>query len=94
MAIRTILMTFGKFYEHLVHFVLIWYIFPVLASRTNKNLATLCLVIPLQEKAASCFRLKNQSVEPSRFFVTARRSLTYVSNTQLRHVWLVHCFLH
>jgi hypothetical protein len=36
-----ILRTFGKFNDHLVHFLLIWYIFPVLVSRTNKNLATL-----------------------------------------------------
>jgi uncharacterized membrane protein (DUF485 family) len=28
------------FYGHLVHFVLIWYIFPVLVSWTKKNLAT------------------------------------------------------
>jgi hypothetical protein len=36
-----ILLTFGKFYDHLVHFVLIWYIFPVLVSHTKKNMATL-----------------------------------------------------
>jgi hypothetical protein len=41
MAIWNILQTFGNFYVHLVHFVLIWYIFPVLVSRTKKNLATL-----------------------------------------------------
>jgi hypothetical protein len=29
------------FYDHLVHFVFIWYIFPVLVSCTSKNLATL-----------------------------------------------------
>jgi hypothetical protein len=28
MAILNILRTFGKFYDNLVHFVLIWYIFP------------------------------------------------------------------
>jgi hypothetical protein len=28
--------TFGKFYDHLVHFVPIRYIFPVLVSRTTK----------------------------------------------------------
>jgi hypothetical protein len=41
MAIWNILSTFGEFYDHLVNFVLIWYIFPVLVSRTNKNLAIL-----------------------------------------------------
>jgi hypothetical protein len=41
MAIWNILRTFGKFYDHLVHFLLIWYIFPALVLRTNKNLATL-----------------------------------------------------
>jgi hypothetical protein len=32
---------FGIFYDHLVHFVFIWCIFPVLVSSTKKNLATL-----------------------------------------------------
>jgi hypothetical protein len=41
MAIWNILRTFGIFYEHLVKFAFIWYIFPVLVSRTKKNLATL-----------------------------------------------------
>jgi hypothetical protein len=40
--IWNILETFGIFYDHLVHFVFIWYIFPVLVSFTKKNLATLC----------------------------------------------------
>jgi hypothetical protein len=31
----------GIFYDHLVHFVFIWYIFPFLVSSTKKNLATL-----------------------------------------------------
>jgi hypothetical protein len=29
MAILNILQTFGIFYDHLVHFVFIWYIFPI-----------------------------------------------------------------
>jgi hypothetical protein len=41
MAIWNILWTFGIFFDHLVHFVFIWYIFPVWVSCTNKNLATL-----------------------------------------------------
>jgi hypothetical protein len=41
MAIWNILWRFGIFYDHLVHFVLIWYIFPVLVSCTKKNLATM-----------------------------------------------------
>jgi hypothetical protein len=41
MAIWNILQTIGIFYDHLVHFVLIWYISPVLVSCTKKNLATL-----------------------------------------------------
>jgi hypothetical protein len=36
----------GIFYDHLVHFVLIWYIFLVLVSRTKKNLATLIEMNP------------------------------------------------
>jgi hypothetical protein len=41
MAIWDILLPFGTFCVHLVHFVFIWYIFPVLVSCTKKNLATL-----------------------------------------------------
>jgi hypothetical protein len=41
MAISNMLWTFGIFYAHLVHLVLIWDIFPVLVSWTKKNLATL-----------------------------------------------------
>jgi hypothetical protein len=41
MAIWNILQTFGIFYDHLVHFVFIWYIFPVWVSCTKKNLANL-----------------------------------------------------
>jgi hypothetical protein len=42
MAIWSILRTFGIFYDHLVHFVFIWYTYiPVLVSCTKKNLATL-----------------------------------------------------
>jgi hypothetical protein len=41
MAFLNILQTFRKFYDHLVHFVFIWYIFSVLVTCTKKNLATL-----------------------------------------------------
>jgi hypothetical protein len=41
MAVWNILQTFGIFYDRLVHFVFIWYIFPVLVPCTAKNLATL-----------------------------------------------------
>jgi hypothetical protein len=41
MAVHYKLWTFGKFYDHLGNFVLIWYIFPVLVPQTKKNLATL-----------------------------------------------------
>jgi hypothetical protein len=40
MATWNILVISGKFYDHLVHFVLIWYIFLVFVARTKKNLAT------------------------------------------------------
>jgi hypothetical protein len=40
MAIRYI---YGKFYSHLVHFVVIWYIFLVLVFCTKKNLASLLM---------------------------------------------------
>jgi hypothetical protein len=35
-----ILWTFGLFCSHLVYFMVIWYIFPVLLCCTKKNLAT------------------------------------------------------
>jgi hypothetical protein len=41
MTVCSILSPDGKFYGHFVHFVVIWYIFPVLVSCTEKNLATL-----------------------------------------------------
>jgi hypothetical protein len=41
-----ILHTAGIFYDHLVHFVFIWYIFPVWVIFTEKNLATLA-ALPL-----------------------------------------------
>jgi hypothetical protein len=41
MAIWNILWTFGIFYNHLVHSVFIWNIFPVLVPCTKKDLATL-----------------------------------------------------
>jgi hypothetical protein len=40
-AIRSIFRPFGILYVNLVHFVVIWCIFPVLVYCTNKNLATL-----------------------------------------------------
>jgi hypothetical protein len=56
MAIWNILWIFGIFYDHSLHFVFIWYIFPVLVSRTKKNLATL---LPTGF-AGSNFRLKTK----------------------------------
>jgi hypothetical protein len=41
MDVWNILRTFGKIYDKLVHLVLIRNTFPVLVSRTKKNLATL-----------------------------------------------------
>jgi hypothetical protein len=41
MATWNILWRFRVFYDHLLHFVFIWYIFPVLLSCTKKNLANL-----------------------------------------------------
>jgi hypothetical protein len=50
MAIWNILQTFGTFYGRLVHFVFIWYIFPVLVSCIKKNLATLVYIITLRQQ--------------------------------------------
>jgi hypothetical protein len=55
MTIWSILRTFGIFYDHLVHFVFIWYIlcsfgtfFPLWVSCTKKNLAALFPTLPLR----------------------------------------------
>jgi hypothetical protein len=47
MTVWSILRPLEIFYGHLVYFVVIWYIFPVLVFCTKKNLATL---IPLKYK--------------------------------------------
>jgi hypothetical protein len=57
MAIWNILRTFGIFYGQLVHFVFIWYIFPVLVSWNNKNLATLPAMAAANPGAAIFCRL-------------------------------------
>jgi hypothetical protein len=44
MAIWNVLWIYGILCDQLFHFVFIWYIFPVLVSRTKKNLATLLYV--------------------------------------------------
>jgi hypothetical protein len=41
MAIWNISWRFGVFYDHVVQFGFIWYIFPVWVPCTKKNLATL-----------------------------------------------------
>jgi hypothetical protein len=41
MCIWNIWQPFGISYDHLLHFVFIWYIFPILVYCTKKNLATL-----------------------------------------------------
>jgi hypothetical protein len=44
LAICNISMTFGISNDHLVHFLFVWYIFPVWVSSTKKNLATLFVI--------------------------------------------------
>jgi hypothetical protein len=48
-----VLWPFGIVYDHWVHFVFIWYIFPVLVSWTNKNLATLMIITGANPTMAS-----------------------------------------
>jgi hypothetical protein len=43
MTIWSILRPIGIFYGHLVYFLVVWYIFPVLVCCTKKNLATLVI---------------------------------------------------
>jgi hypothetical protein len=66
MAIWNILRTLGIFYDHLVHFVFIGYIFPVLVSCSMKNLATLALRSLLYIKAIlGVFSLNNLQPDQS-----------------------------
>jgi hypothetical protein len=53
MAIGNIWQTFGIFYHHLLHFVFIWYSFPLLVSYTKKNLATLVFGLKPRKKQCS-----------------------------------------
>jgi hypothetical protein len=46
MAIWRTQRPFGIFFGRLLHFVVIWHIFPVLVCCAKKNLATLALSIP------------------------------------------------
>jgi hypothetical protein len=58
MAILEYFQTFGIFYDHWVHFVFIWYIFPVWVIFTKKNLAT--LGIPLKVGLETTKELKRE----------------------------------
>jgi hypothetical protein len=49
----------GLFYDHLVHFVGIWYIFPILVCCTKKNLATLLVTLARMQNSRSESGLKN-----------------------------------
>jgi hypothetical protein len=53
MPIWKILWPFGIFYYHLAQFVFIWYIFSVLVSCNEKNLATLSATARKRTKAAT-----------------------------------------
>jgi hypothetical protein len=61
MAIWNVLRTFVIFYEHLVLFVFIWYIFLVLVSCTKKNLASLGL--PRRTKTVSRRKIETKIEE-------------------------------
>jgi hypothetical protein len=51
MAIWNILRTFGIFYDSLVHFLFIWYIFSGFGFTQQKNLATLVTTLVNSRKA-------------------------------------------
>jgi hypothetical protein len=50
MAIGNILLRFGKFYGHFVHFVFIWYTLPVFGIMSQKNLVTLLMTVTVIPK--------------------------------------------
>jgi hypothetical protein len=55
MAAWSILQIFGIFCSHLVHFMVIWYSFPVLVRCTKKNLANLTEVLNFRPFDCSLF---------------------------------------
>jgi hypothetical protein len=63
MAIWSILLQFGILCGHMVYFMVLWYIFPVLVYYTKKNLATL-LISRLVPILAFCL---SQTLNPYNF---------------------------
>jgi hypothetical protein len=54
MSIWDILQTFGKFYDHLEHFVFIWYILSGFGIMRQKNLATLLSIMANSRVGCHC----------------------------------------
>jgi hypothetical protein len=73
-AIWNILWRFGIVYEHLVHFVFIWYIITVLVSCTNKNLATLLRTVQEPMELPLCTFLIGLQLENKRQFSCRKSS--------------------
>jgi hypothetical protein len=67
----------GTFYGHLVHFVVIWYIFPVLVCCPVQNLATLLPTAFLSIYRVINIDLKLDREEPKNLFVIYSLLLQY-----------------
>jgi hypothetical protein len=103
MAIWNILWKFEIFYDPLVHFVLVLYIFPVLVSCTKKSLATLgqtllrkLIKIRRDALAAWCMQWSTAELLNIRSWVGISpgckvfRTLNAVFETYLSLLWCVH----
>jgi hypothetical protein len=94
-AICNILQAIGIFYNHLVHFVLIWYIFPALVSCIKKNLATLldCNVFHFLAAKSIC-HLKALFFVSNWFVITKQpeKKLTVFVAPE-NPVWVISCVL-
>jgi hypothetical protein len=74
------------FYGHLVKFVVIWYIFPVLVFCTKKNLATLL---------ATHHHLERYEIDLDYFIGNKNKLLAIVSLSRRRHVCIfTYVYIH
>jgi hypothetical protein len=85
MAIWNILQTFGILYDHLIHFVFIWYIFSVSLIFTKKNLATL-LSQPKKSRRRTGTMLQTSDQGDQIGRISANRAIVYFWTVFLKKI--------
>jgi nitrogen fixation/metabolism regulation signal transduction histidine kinase len=89
-AIWNFLWWFGIVYDHLVHFVSIWYVFPVLVSCTKKNLATLTKnvkYVPCRVFTMCTYVHCNAVIFVALFLLLVRRMKKIIGHSHLAEKW-------